>query len=331
MVRASSSLIQFSCASDVVSRIEAWQSWLADERRVSAHTLDAYSRDLSAFLDFMANHLGHGLTLVDMAGLKTSDFRSYLASRNNRGMARTSIARAMSTVRNFYRFLEKSNILKNPSVRAIRTPKLPRSIPKALSAEEAAETLESVEEFGSGHWHASRGLDWIGKRDAALLTLIYGCGLRVSEALNLNIEDTPKGDTMVITGKGNKQRLVPLLDVVIDSVEAYLQACPFKPTKGMPLFVGARGKRLSPRIVQRLMQNIRYLLGLPDTATPHALRHSFATHLLAGGGDLRTIQELLGHATLSTTQRYTEVDSARLTDVYNQAHPRAHTSREATQ
>ncbi|MCW9035250.1 MAG: tyrosine recombinase XerC [Rhodospirillales bacterium] len=331
MVGTTSSLTQYSCANDVASQIETWRRWLADERRVSAHTLDAYGRDLSAFLCFISDHLGKPTALGDLEGLNTSDFRSYLANRNNQGLARTSTARAMSTVRNFFRFLDRSNIIKNPAIRAVRTPKIPRSIPKALSAEEAAEALESVEEFGSGQWHTSRGLDWVGKRDTALLTLIYGCGLRISEALNLNVEEAPKGDSMVITGKGNKQRLVPLLDVVVESVEAYIHACPFKAEKGAPLFVGARGKRLSPRIVQRLMQNIRYLLGLPDTATPHALRHSFATHLLAGGGDLRTIQELLGHATLSTTQRYTEVDSARLTDVYSRAHPRAQINKGAVQ
>ena len=308
----------FDVCADVKQATKNWRHWLRDERRVSPHTFDAYQRDLRAFLS-----LGAPPSLRDLESLTATDFRAYLANRSNRGLARTSTARAMSTARNFFRFLERAQILKNPTARVVRTPKLPQSIPKALSAEEAAEALNFAESLSENHWHVSRGLDWIGKRDVAVLTLLYGCGLRVSEALNLNLGDAPRGDTLVVTGKGNKQRLVPVLPVIGEAIAAYLAACPFKLNSEDPLFVGARGNRLKARIVQRLMQTLRVPLGLPDTATPHALRHSFATHLLSGGGDLRTIQELLGHATLSTTQRYTSVDAVRLTDVYRRAHPRA--------
>jgi len=307
------------------SAIAGWNRWLADEKRASDHTLAAYRRDLNGFLSFIAGHIGYAPGLEDLAALTPADFRSYLADRSNRGLARSSTARALSTLRSLFRFLDKRGLAHNAAIQAIRTPKLPRSLPKALDMAEAGETLEAISSLSDTEWFEQRGLGWMGQRDAAILTLLYGCGLRVSEALGLNQKDAPTKETstLVITGKGNKQRLVPVLPIVIDAIDAYREACPFKLKAGDPLFVGARGKRLTSRIVQRQMQKLRLQLGLPDTATPHALRHSFATHLLAGGGDLRTIQELLGHASLSTTQRYTEVDAARLTEVYRAAHPRA--------
>jgi len=307
------------------SAIDGWRRWMADEKRASDHTLAAYRRDLNAFLSFITNHIGYAPGLDDLAALTPADFRSYLADRSNRGLAKSSTARAMSTLRSLFRFLDKRGLAHNAAIGVIRTPKLPQSIPKALDMAEAGEALQAIGALSETDWFEKRGLGWMSLRDAALLTLLYGCGLRVSEALGLNQKDTPKSETasLIITGKGNKQRIVPVLPIVIEAIDRYQESCPFSLKAGDPLFVGARGKRLTARVVQRQMQKLRLLLGLPDSATPHALRHSFATHLLAGGGDLRTIQELLGHASLSTTQRYTAVDAARLTEVYNKAHPRA--------
>ncbi len=261
--------------------------------------------------------------LSDLAALATTDFRSYLAARQSDGLAAASTARALSSLRSFFRYLDKVGLLHNAAITAVRTPRRPHAVPKALSPEEALESLASIGALSASDWFEKRGLEWVAARDSAVLTLLYGCGLRISEVLDLNREQAPQGDTMVITGKGRKQRVVPVLEVVRHAVADYLAACPFDLKPGQPLFVGARGQRLTARVVQRQMVRLRRLLGLPDTATPHALRHSFATHLLAGGGDLRTIQELLGHASLSTTQRYTDVDETRLAEVYRQAHPRA--------
>jgi len=307
--------IEFVVEPALLRTIDDWRAWLAVERNCSEHTLDGYGRDLSTFLKFLLDHLGYTPGLQDLEYLKPADFRSYLAKRSMDGLSKSSTARAVSTLRNFFRYLDKEDILQNAAIRSLRTPKLPQSIPKPLSAAEAKAALRT---FGEMH-----DTPWIADRDIALMTLIYGCGLRISEALNLNVGEIPEDGALVITGKGNKQRIVPLLPVVTKAVDHYLSNCPFGLRKGEPLFVGARGKRLNAGVVQRQMRKVRALLGLPDTATPHALRHSFATHLLADGGDLRTIQELLGHASLSTTQRYTKVDSARLTEVYRDAHPRA--------
>nr|AIF09876.1 Integrase (xerC) [uncultured marine thaumarchaeote KM3_41_D11] len=303
----------------VVSAIEDWRAWLAHERRISNHTLDAYSRDLGSFLRFTAEHLGYAPGLQDLRALEPADFRGFLADRQARGLARSSTARAMSTLRNFFKFIERQGLVENAAIGGIKTPKVPRSVPKALDEVDALETVSAIEDLSEE--------PWIGKRDAAVLFLLYGCGLRIGEALGLNRDQVAKPgdamDTIVVTGKGDKQRLVPVLPVVAEALGDYIDACPHDLALNGPLFVGKRGKRLSARMIQRQMGRVRALLGLPETATPHALRHSFATHLLAGGGDLRTIQELLGHASLSTTQRYTEVDAGRLKSVYDGAHPRA--------
>ncbi len=297
--------------------VDVWRRWLADERRCSDHTLDAYRRDLASFFGFLSTHLGHAPGLGDLARLSAADFRAYLARRGAQGLARSSTARAMSTLRNFFAHLERTGSVQNAAIGAIRTPRQAQSIPKPLSEADALETLSLA-----ANLHPT---PWIADRDVALLTLLYGCGLRLGEALALNRGDAPQGGgaTMVITGKGNKQRVVPVLAVVVEAIEAYLASVPFKLAPGDPLFVGARGKRLNAGVVQRQMRRLGAALGLPKTATPHALRHSFATHLLAGGGDLRTIQELLGHASLSSTQRYTAIDQERLMRVYRDAHPRA--------
>jgi integrase/recombinase XerC len=221
----------------------------------------------------------------------------------------------MSTLRNFFRYLDRNDLVHNPAAMTVKGPRPPRSVPKALGMEEALETLKVASEMYDEPWLAAR--------DVALFTLLYGCGLRLGEALGLNLKDAPKSDTMVITGKGRKQRLVPVLPLVRSSIADYIAQCPHLVDGDDALFVGVRGDRLNPGVVQRQMRRLRPLLGLPDSATPHALRHSFATHLLAGGGDLRTIQELLGHASLSTTQRYTSVDAAALMRVHENAHPRS--------
>ena len=308
--------IRFTAEPAVIAAIDDWRSWLAHERRIAANTLDAYGRDLQGFLAFAADHLGYPAGLQDLQSFGPGDFRGFLARRNADGLSRSSTARAMSTLRNFFRFLEKQGLAVNAAIASIKTPKVPRSVPKALAEEDAMEAVNVIGEI--------TGEAWIVKRDTAVMLLLYGCGLRLGEAMGLNRGQVrASGDSIVVTGKGDKQRLVPVLPVVSHGIEDYIAACPHDLVDDGPLFVGRRGKRLSPRMIQRRMEDVRKLLGLPDTATPHALRHSFATHLLAGGGDLRTIQELLGHASLSTTQRYTEVDTARLLDVYEDAHPRA--------
>ncbi|MDA0239154.1 MAG: tyrosine recombinase XerC [Proteobacteria bacterium] len=306
---------QLTAEPGVRSAAADWFRWLSDERRCSDHTLDAYGRDLQAFFGHLADHLGYPPGVSDLASLETSDFRGYLAKRTNQGIARTSMARAISTLRNFFRHLERTGVAANAAIHVVRSPKLPHAVPKPLTVDEAKEALSIAA--------VSANEDWIADRDVAVLTLLYGCGLRIGEALGLNQEEAPAGEAMVITGKGNKQRLVPILPVVVKAIESYQTSCPFPLSGEDPLFVGARGKRLNAGVVQRMMRGLRAQMGLPETATPHALRHSFATHLLAGGGDLRTIQELLGHASLSTTQRYTEVDTARLMEVYRDTHPRA--------
>jgi integrase/recombinase XerC len=300
----------------------AWRDWLRSERRLSGHTLVAYEHDVANFLAFMTTYLGDTPTLDQLAKLKPAEFRAWLAERARDGMARTSTARAFSSLRSFFRFLDKRGLAHNASIAAIQTPKLPRSVPKALSEDDMTELLETP---------ADREREaWIDLRDTAVLLLLYGAGLRIGEALGLakgTVEELLKSgrDTLNITGKGNKTRLVPLLPQAIAALGAYRDACPYLKALGPgdAFFLGARGGPLDAAIVQKRVRDLRHQLGLADSVTPHALRHSFATHLLGAGGDLRTIQELLGHASLSTTQRYTDVDAARLSAVYRAAHPRA--------
>ncbi|HUN49336.1 MAG TPA: tyrosine recombinase XerC [Stellaceae bacterium] len=314
--RRAAALSRYAAAEDLSQALADWQEWLKAERRASPHTLLAYGRDLAAFLEFLAGHRGGLPSLATLAGLTPADFRAYLAARANERLERSSTARALSTLRGFFRFLDRRGLASNAALAAVRTPKLPHSVPKPLSAEDAATALERIGDLAEE--------PWLAKRDIAVLTLFYGCGLRLAEALGLTRAEAPLKPGMIeITGKGRKTRLVPVLPAVASAVADYVAHCPHRLAAKGPLFVGARGGPLNPRLVQRQMQRLRALLGLPETATPHALRHSFATHLLAGGGDLRTIQELLGHASLSTTQRYTAVDSARLLAVYDRAHPRA--------
>jgi integrase/recombinase XerC len=318
-VSTAPALARLSATPDLADAVARWQSWLADERRASVHTIAAYRSDLAAFLDFLAEHRGAEPSLVELSALAPADFRAYLAHRAAPTFKRSSTARALSMLRGFFRFLDRRGLARNAALAAVKSPKLPRSVPKALSAEDAAATLDTKQD-----WRAP----WIGMRDAAILTLLYGCGLRLAEALGLTRREAPLAPgTLVVTGKGNKTRRVPVLPAVAEAMQAYLALCPYDLARGDALFVGLRGGPLNPRLVQRRMEELRAELGLPETASPHALRHSFATHLLAGGADLRAIQELLGHASLSTTQRYTAVDAARLIATYDKAHPRAKSER----
>jgi integrase/recombinase XerC len=306
----------FLAAADLQNWIREWLSWLKHERRASAHTVSAYASDLAAFLAFLAEHRGGAAGLGDLDALTPGDFRAFLAARAAARLARSSSARALSVLRGFFRFLDRRGAVKNAALAAVRTPKLPKSLPRALSIEEAQDTLDEASAIAARAWE--------GKRNLAILTLLYGAGLRIGEALGLERRAAPvKPSTIAITGKGGKTRLVPILPVVVEAIRDYLAACPHELAPEGPLFVGLRGKPLGARQVQGQMAKLRARLGLDRHATPHALRHSFATHLLEGGGDLRAIQELLGHASLSTTQRYTAVDAARLAAVYDKAHPRA--------
>jgi len=309
-------LARFSAAEDLRAAIGLWAAWLGGERRASPHTLAAYGRDLTFFLDFLKGHLGETPELATFGRLRPADFRAYLADRAAR-VERASIARGLSVVRGFVRFLERRGLASSPALAVLRAPKLPHSVPKPLSVADAAEMIDAPVGLG-----ASGVTLWQAKRDVALLTLLYGCGLRISEALGLKRREAPGEGPITITGKGQKQRMVPVLPAVGAAIADYLAACPYALGADGPLFVGARGGPLNPRLVQRRMEQLRGALGLSETATPHALRHSFATHLLGAGGDLRAIQELLGHASLSTTQRYTSVETERLLAVYDAAHPR---------
>jgi len=308
--------VEETVANSALARaIDDWRRWLTHERRASPHTTAAYLRDLGAFLAFLRDHLGGLPRLGDLDGLTAADFRAWMARRAAAGLSRSSTARAMSVLRNFFRWLERNGYGGNHAIRAMRSPKRAHGIPRPLEVADSELLLDSVDLLPGEPWET--------QRDVALFTLLYGCGLRISEALGIARRDAPAGESLRVTGKGGKERILPVLPVVREAVGAYLAACPYRLAADAPLFVGQRGKRLNPGVVQRRLRALRVLLGLPQTVTPHALRHSFATHLLGAGGDLRAIQELLGHASLSTTQRYTEVDSEGLMATYRAAHPRA--------
>ncbi len=296
--------IEYKADDDVLTIIRQWQAWLKDERRYSLHTLDGYCRDLSDFFKYFDKDL----SLKDLAKLEVRDFRSYISECAAHGLDKSSLARRISTIKNFFKYLNSHKILQNTTLSAISSPRQNKVLPKALEIDQTFNVLEKSAQLSKKSWQ--------GLRDAAILTILYGCGLRISEALNLNVGDINNNDFIRIRGKGNKDRIVPVLPQVKDAVKAYMAECPYSFHNGEALFVGARGERLSPRIIQRQMQKIRSSLGLPDNLTPHALRHSFATHLLAQGTDLRSIQELLGHASLTTTQRYTDVNIEKLKEEY---------------
>ncbi len=309
----------FAAEAVLSNDVTAWLGWLMRERRVAAKTLKAYRTDMAGFLLFLSDHLGQPPGRAALADLGPRDFRAWLAGRAADGLAPASTARALSAVRSLFAWLDRQGHLHNPAVRRVRTPKRPAALPKPLTEPEALEAVDAIGDLAAE--------PWVAQRDVALLTLLYGCGLRMEEALNLDRAERPKGRVLRVLGKGRKEREVPLLDGVVQAIDRYLALCPFaddpREPAGGPLFVGVRGKRLQSGVVRKTVQRLRAALGLPDHATPHALRHSFATHLLSAGGDLRAIQELLGHASLSTTQRYTGVDAARLREIYDAAHPRA--------
>lgn len=297
----------------------AWLGTLEHERRVSRHTLEAYRRDVFQFLAFLHSHLGDAPTLAALGRLRPLDIRSFLAARRREGAESRTLMRQLAALRSFARHLERHGLASASAIVNVRGPRIPRTLPRPIVAK-AARAMTGVD-IRAGEEREP----WILARDAAVLSLLYGCGLRISEALGLTRRDAPVGgkDTVIVLGKGGKRRETPVIAPVSAAIAEYLAQCPRTlPAEG-PLFVGAKGGPLSPRIIQLAVERMRGALGLPDSATPHALRHSFATHLLGRGGDLRAIQELLGHASLATTQIYTSVDSSRLLAAYRSAHPRA--------
>jgi integrase/recombinase XerC len=312
--------IELDCATDDVAlEMTRWLSHLRAERRLSPKTLEAYARDLRQCLVFLAEHWGARVTLPRFAALEASDVRAFMAMRRADDIAGRSLMRTLAGLRSFGRFLEREGKGKVGALSAIRAPKVGKSLPKPIH-------IAAAKRFADADERAGEDRDpWIWARDAAVMALMYGSGLRISEALGLARRDVPlpgAGDVLIVTGKGNKTRMVPVLQNVLALIQDYVAVCPHPlPSEG-PIFVGARGGPLKARIIQLTMERLRGALGLPDSATPHALRHSFATHLLSRGGDLRAIQELLGHASLSTTQIYTGIDSERLLEVYRTTHPR---------
>ena len=307
-------------AAEVAGEFARWLASLSAERGMSPKTVEAYGRDMRQFLDFLGRHFGRRVTLAMLRRLAPLDVRAFMAARRTDGIGSRSLMRMLAGARSFARFLERNGNGRVGALAAVRAPKLAKTLPKPLAIAAAKRITEADLRAGEERE------PWILARDAAVLALLYGAGLRISEALALQRGDLPprgRGDAITVTGKGNKARMVPVLAQVAKLVAEYVALCPYELHADGPLFVGAKGGRLSARVVQLAMARLRGALGLPDTATPHALRHSFATHLLARGGDLRAIQELLGHASLSTTQLYTAVDTERLLEVYRSAHPRA--------
>ncbi len=308
--------LAFTFAPDAAKAAQQWLTALKSERRVAANTLEAYARDLGQLAQFLMDHLGAPATIADLAGLGAADFRAFLANRRSGGAQSRSLARQLSAIRSFFRHTERNNDFRNPAITILQSPRLAHSVPKPLTISQAARVsaadILSTDETPK----------WVTARDAAVLTLLYACGLRISEALGLTLRES-RTDPLVIIGKGNKTRIVPVLPQARAALETYLDLCPFPLKENEPLFRGVKGGPLNARNIQLLMERMRGALGLPDSATPHALRHSFATHLLGSGADLRVIQELLGHASLSSTQIYTEVNRAHLLSQYKKAHPRA--------
>jgi integrase/recombinase XerC len=303
---------------DLRDALERWRAHLVHERGMAGATLVAYERDLRQLLQWLRDRRGHVPALADLERLDARTLRAFLAHRRRQGVESRSLARSLSALRQLYRWLEGEGRAEAAAIFRVARPKVAHSVPKPLTREKAKALVD--------HAMAGTARDWIQARDLAVVLLLYGSGLRISEALSLTFREAPTGlrDTLWITGKGRKERVVPVLPIARAAIERYLALCPWPMAPDDALFLGAKGGPLSPRLIQLAIARVRDALGLPETATPHALRHSFATHLLAAGADLRQIQELLGHASLSTTQLYTEVDRARLLQVYEAAHPRAH-------
>ncbi|MEO1363098.1 MAG: tyrosine recombinase XerC [Pseudomonadota bacterium] len=297
---------------------DALEAFLAHQRSLKAaaeNTITAYGRDVTEFLSFMTVHSGQSQGLGALARISTQDMRAWMAQTRSGGVGPRSLARKLSAVKSFYKWLAAREGFEPTAVLSTRAPKFTRKLPRPLAEEAARDMIDLVP--------LQTDTPWIGVRDVAVLTLLWGCGLRISEALSLRAGDAPLPQVMRITGKGGKERIVPVIDAARDAVNDYITLCPHPLQSDEPLFRAVRGGPVSPRAIQKAMASARMQLGLPASATPHAMRHSFATHLLNAGGDLRAIQELLGHASLSTTQAYTAVDTVRLMDVYKRAHPKA--------
>ena len=305
-----------SMGADLVRLVADWHTHLRHDRGLAEKSIEAYGRDLRQMLAWLNARNERASEVADIVALDAKTARAFLASRRRAGLENRSMARAMSSLRMFFRWLEERDVLKNRTFRLVQSPKVPHSVPKPLTVERAAAVVDGG---------MAADLDWVAARDSAVLLLLYGSGLRLSEALGLTLGEapTPGTDVLVITGKGGKERMVPVLPVTQAAVARYIALCPYPLADDEPVFRGAKGGPLSPRLIQLAMERLRASLGLPETATPHALRHSFATHLLSSGADLRQIQELLGHASLSTTQVYTEVDRERLVKAHELYHPRA--------
>ncbi len=306
------------CAADLADMLVRWGDYLCYEKRASPHTVRAYVNDVSTFLSFLADHKGGAVSLNSLSAVSIGDFRAWIARRatKDKNSAATR-ARALSGLKNFLSWLDRQGIMHNAAINNVRAPKQPRKLPRPLYEKQALDVVASRTDE-----------TWIDTRNRALLTMLYGCGVRIDEALSLNIADLPRDGFMRVIGKGRKERQVPILKIVEDVLGQYRAACPYPETPDRPLFLGARGKRMRQGIAQKAMRTMRNELGLPETATPHALRHSFATHLLQNGANLREIQELLGHASLSTTQRYTDLDTRHLLEIYKKTHPRNRTQPE---
>ncbi len=301
------------CEADFQKRLEEWQDHLEFEKQVSPHTFRAYISDTKLFVSFMSGHLGQEISLNALSEINLKDFRAWLARRTIDGKSATTRARNLSGVKNLLRWLDKEGVMHNGSVGSVRAPKLPRTNPKPLYFKQIEGLLDQLLETQE---------HWVQSRDHALFILLYGCGLRIDEALSLDIRDMPKDGFIRVMGKGAKERDVPVLEIVELSLHRYIDQRVDGITPDSPLFIGVRGKRLRQQIAQKALRDLRFTLELPETATPHALRHSFATHLLENGANLRQIQELLGHASLSSTQRYTEINSTELIRIHKSAHPR---------
>lgn len=288
---------------------DIWMDWLRYEKQYPETTLDAYGRDIDFWLDYLNSQS------VTYDNVSKHEFRDFLALMTDRGLARTTMARRVASIKSFYRYGARSGLYAKVEIGFMKPPKAKAPLPKAIAETDAKELLGAIAMLDQP--------DWAKKRDVAVLMLLYGCGLRISEALGLRRGDTPKGPWLRIIGKGGKSRDVPIMDAVRFAIDDWLNHCPFDQGEDGPLFFSSRGSALNARAVQRLVEKLRFQLGLDETTTPHALRHAFATHLLAGGGDMRAIQTLLGHSSMSTTQRYTKVDTAQLIDVHQNTHPRA--------
>ncbi|MHA1559741.1 MAG: tyrosine recombinase XerC [Alphaproteobacteria bacterium] len=306
-----------AAAPDLQAAVARWRLHLGSERRLAERTLEAYGRDVVQFLRFLSKHFGNPPAVAELGELTVADMRGFLADRRRADASARTLARGLAGIRSLLRYLEREEGISAAALRVLRTPRQPKTLPKPIDAERALAMSKPDEQLSS--------TPWIAARDAAVLSLLYGSGLRISEALSLTRGEAPGTGTgsLRIVGKGGKTRLVPVLPYVVEAIARYLSLSPYIVGPEGPLFVGARGGPLGPRAVQRAVERMRGALGLPPSATPHALRHSFATHLLASSGDLRTVQELLGHASLSSTQIYTAVDGDRLLAVYDQAHPRS--------